>query len=99
MSRAARDAARLIMAAAAAYVLTDALGFHLGAGDDRWYPPDWWRAPYTHARLAMYPASEAPSRHDDGSGRLIVRETRTPQGVFWTVLERVPAGASGAKEG
>lgn len=71
----------------------DAASFHeatIAGYKTPWFSEHWWQQPYTHARLAAYPAKEYWTKNYAGTERWLVRE-HDFQGVkFWTVIERTP---------
>ena len=78
---------------AAVIFLSDAMQFRrLSRGQylTPWYPPQWWKAPYTHAALALHEGREYWTLNAIGSECWHVREVPVGRVVFWTALERIP---------
>ena len=55
-----------------------------------WYPPQWWKAPYTHLALSLREGRDYWVPNAIGSERWHIRETPVGGVVFWTAMERVP---------
>jgi len=68
----------------------DALDFYTSNSESRWYPHQWWKAPFTHAILALHSGHEYWTHNAIGSERWLVREVQLGRVVFWTALERQP---------
>lgn len=61
-----------------------------------WYPKEWWKAPYTHARIAFKPFKEQWVKNYPGTQLWHTREVQIGEHKFWTVLEEknIKAGKS-----
>lgn len=58
------------------------------AGDKVWYSPNWYRQPYTNARLALVGAKRELWSHNALGQPWLVREVDCDGKVWWTILKR-----------